>query len=130
MARLATFALVVGGLATPDPLDVRLFLEASSTDERLAQPALDAIGRAWSDDYASLVLDLLRFTRPARARLEESDFPLDPDEPPARPDPFPPPGRAPPDPTTPVRDRLIRFLEKRTGQRFGHDLKRWRLWAW
>ena len=29
-----------------------------------------------------------------------------------------------------VRQRLVRFLEKQTGQRFGHDLPRWRQWMW
>jgi hypothetical protein len=133
MVRVWAFAALLAGPASApaaDAPDVRLFLEAASTDARVAAPALEKIGRGWSDDYASLVLDLLRFTRPSRPRLEEGDFPLDPEEPAPRPDAFPPPDRARPDPTGPVRDRLVRFLEKQTGQRFGHDLKRWRLWVW
>jgi hypothetical protein len=31
---------------------------------------------------------------------------------------------------SPVRDRLLRFLERQTGQRFGHDFERWHRWVW
>jgi hypothetical protein len=36
----------------------------------------------------------------------------------------------PSDPSVRIRERLIRFLEKQTGERFGHDLQRWRQWLW
>ena len=35
-----------------------------------------------------------------------------------------------PDPGSPVRRRLLQFLERQTGQRFGDDLDRWRTWLW
>ena len=121
----------VGGSAVPEAADVRLFLEAASTDERLARAALDQLGRSWSDDYAALIVDLLRFTRgPGRSAADDhSDLALDDD---ARPAPWPAERTSPArtDPTLAVRQRLVAFLEKQTGQRFGHDLRRWRLWVW
>jgi hypothetical protein len=77
IALLAASATVAA--AAPPAPDVRLFLEAASTDERLARAALDQIGRSWSDDHAALIVDLLRFTRaPHRpAADEDSDLALD-----------------------------------------------------
>ena len=43
---------------------------------------------------------------------------------------FPTAPRNAPDPSVRVRERLVRFLEKQTGQRFGQDLSRWRQWMW
>ena len=116
-----------------DPPDVRLFLEAGSTEERVARPALEQIGASWSDDYAALIVDLLRFTRGQERMIETDDTPLALDEESrpsltaARPAET---ATQPANPTLPVRQRLVRFLEKQTGQRFGDDLKRWRLWVW
>ncbi|MCP4658290.1 MAG: DUF3179 domain-containing protein [bacterium] len=38
--------------------------------------------------------------------------------------------QAPEHPTTRIRERLVRFLERQTGQRFGGDLRAWRRWYW
>ncbi len=136
MARLTPALLLVtagtASLAAQQAPDVRLFLRAASPEEKVARPALAEIARSWSDDYAALLIDVLRFTRPPRPRLG-------PEEPPPDLDPVEFGGRGgfrqeggprAPDPTVAVRERLVRFLEKQTGQRFGHDLKRWRVWAW
>jgi hypothetical protein len=125
--------LASAGPAAATAPDVRLFLEAASTDERLARAALEELGRSWSDDYAALVIDLLRFTRGPDRSASDADADaagaLDDDVPPAAPLAE---RRSPsrPDPTLAVRRRLVAFLEKQTGQRFGHDLRRWRLWVW
>ena len=39
---------------------------------------------------------------------------------------------APPTPrrSSPIRQRLIDFLERQTGEEFGHDLNRWYQWMW
>ncbi len=63
LALLTATAGVAASAAPPAP-DVRLFLEAASTDEQVARAALEQIARSWSDDHAALIVDLLRFTRP------------------------------------------------------------------
>src|SRR5688500_1778053 len=111
--------------------DVRLFLEAASTDERVARAALEQLGRSWSDDYAALVVDLLRFTRPpdrASAGVDADLLLAEDLGPPLR--AAEPAASVAPDPTLAVRRRLVSLLERKTGRRFGHDLKRWRLWLW
>jgi hypothetical protein len=40
------------------------------------------------------------------------------------------PGASARPPSARIRERLLAFLEKRTGQRFGDDLRRWRRWYW
>ena len=40
------------------------------------------------------------------------------------------PSAPPLDPGSPVRRRLLQFVERQTGQRFGDDLDRWRAWIW
>ena len=129
------FALVAAtanaaGAVVPAGPDVRLFLEAASTDERLARAALDELGRTWSDDHAALIVDLLRFTRGAdRPDTDEgTELVFDEEPRPSRPAERFSPAR--PHPTFAVRQRLVAFLEKQTGKRFGHDLKKWRLWVW
>jgi hypothetical protein len=126
-----TACLSLAGSATAGAPDVRLFLEAASTDERVARTALEKLGRSWSDDYAALVVDLLRFTRPPDRASAGTDADLLLAEdlgPPLR--AAEPAASGAPDPTLAVRRRLVSFLERKTGQRFGHDLKRWRLWLW
>jgi hypothetical protein len=131
LALLTATAGVAASAAPPAP-DVRLFLEAASTDEQVARAALEQIARSWSDDHAALIVDLLRFTRPpGRPQGDDHDGELGLDDeprPPVRPEETT--WSARPDRTTAVRQRLISFLQKQTGQRFGQDLKRWRLWVW
>jgi hypothetical protein len=94
----------LGRVRADGPPEVRLFFQAASRDEKAAGAALEEIARSWRDGYAGLFVDLARF------------LPRAPD----RPD----------GPANAVRARLIRFLEKQTGQRFGDDLRAWRRWIW
>jgi hypothetical protein len=136
LVRAAPFLLLGAAAANPPP-DVGLFVEAASLEEGPAREALKQIAAAWKDDYAALVVDLARLMRAPRAsssgELEASapgsDLASfgDPSAP-AR-EPFPTAGPVS-DPSVRVRERLLRFLEKQTGQRFGHELPRWRQWIW
>jgi hypothetical protein len=141
---LAASALAVAlaapaGRALDTAPEVRLFFQAASADEKQAREALDRIAAGWKDGYAAMLLDLARFMRgprrmgparepwpergpeddeadreragPARGGLPESDVAAS-----AR--------------GSPARARLISFLQKQTGQRFGDDLRKWRLWIW
>jgi len=123
------------------PPGIRRFFEAASTDAAIAEPALAALEAGWRDGYAGMLVDLARFMRsPRRPRSGESSGDLEPagdrnDGAGVGPVGLQPGGvqaglATPPDPTSRVRARLTRFLEKRTGQRFGDDLKAWRRWIW
>jgi hypothetical protein len=118
------------------PPDVRLFVQAASPDEKRAEAALDRIEARWKDGYAPLVVDIARFLRgPLRRAPEGAAAPAQDDGRgplgPAGRSAFPQAGSFDPvGPATRIRDRLVRFLERRTGQRFGHDLRRWRRWYW
>lgn len=149
LAAAVGLALVAGAgvRARPsgDP-DIALFLQATQQDERRAKEALDRIAAGWKDGYAAIFVDLARFMRPARRAVPGSDTgfppPAEPDEDAGRPQGAesgaartPGPGDAfaaapRSDPSSRIRERLIRFLERRTGQRFGDDLNRWREWMW
>jgi len=134
----ASNAIFVAGLRvsarqapTPDP-PIELFFAAASADAKQADAALAALGRGWRDGYTHLLVDLARFMVSAPRPAED---PFD------RVQPLPDdlerrfgvlaaePGPSSPRPT-PARARLIRFLEARTGQRFGNDLDKWREWMW
>ncbi|MBI2840981.1 MAG: DUF3179 domain-containing protein [Acidobacteria bacterium] len=115
----------------PSEPDVNLFFQAAAIDEKQARLALEAIATGWRDGYAAMLVDLARLLPAARDRAPLS---LRPDDGgPDRPDspfaglPEPP---APLDPRTEARQRVVRFLEKQTGERFGDDLNRWRQWIW
>jgi hypothetical protein len=134
--------LLIGASATVVPAanaypDLQLFVDAVSQDERTAQTAMAALAESWRDDYAALLVDLARFMRPrhrARAALGAGTAGAAPGSPTggaAGSGGFPtagPPQRE--DPSTRVRERLTRFLEDRTGQDFGDDLRAWRRWYW
>jgi hypothetical protein len=94
--------------------DHRVFFAAASVDEKTSKEALDRLARTWRDNYAALLVDLARFLPPppSAAPVEETA------------------SVAPPNARARSRERLVRFLEKRTKHRFGHDLKRWRRWIW
>jgi hypothetical protein len=130
--------LLLGAAPDSDPPDIGLFVQAASQEEGPAREALKRLAAAWRDDYAALLVDLARLMRaPARERTandlerpfrSEDIGALEDEGGPLR-EPFP---KAPAaqDPSARVRERLVRFLEKQTGQRFGHDLQRWRQWIW
>ena len=81
-----------------------------------------------------LLVELARFMRPLRPpRAGRDEAPAaEAEDSPGRParDGFEAPAAARPDASAFTRSRLVRFLEKQTGQRFGDDLQRWRQWIW
>jgi Protein of unknown function (DUF3179) len=90
-------------VATQAP-PIRLFLEAGGVDAAVATTAMTRLSGQWKDGYASMFIDMARLLPPRR--VNDDVFP------------------------NPVRARLIRFLERQTGQRFGDDLGAWREWIW
>ncbi len=120
----------------PPPPDVRLFFQAATRDSRQAEQALRSIGASWQDGYSGLLIDLARFfpsSRPRTTATEEVPETEGGDDPLGARFPGSPGRGGPPSPGSPgalVRARLIGFLEKKTGQRFGDDLGRWRRWLW
>lgn len=129
---VAAVFLAVAVTAASAPALVRFF-EAASPDDRVAKPALQEIAASWRDGYAAMVVDMARQMRPARGpgpSLAEPALAADED----------PTSRAsgrpsadltePPDRGSPIRRRLISFLEQHTKHSFGDDLDRWREWMW
>ena len=98
----------VGGLLARQALaadpDIGLFFQTLAVDEEVADIALEQIAAAWKDSYAALLWDLARFMRGPGPDTEH--------------------------PAALTRQRLTRFLEQQTGQRFGDDLDRWHQWIW
>jgi hypothetical protein len=133
-------ALVLIGaplLAQAPPVPpLQLFFDAAATDARKADAALRELARGWHHRYTPLLVDLARFLPASTAgRGAEGDLlAVVPDDPDAR--GVPPPSAGLPGPAAPAspgaqaRARLVRFLERQTGQRFGDDLGRWREWMW
>lgn len=121
--------------------DVRLFFQAAAREEREARAALEVLATSWRDGYAGMIVDLARLLHGVRSHqpgegAERSGAGPPEDE---RPDldaemrsALADSRKALPSfvPSDPRRQRLIRFLERRTGQRFGDDLRAWRRWIW
>ena len=93
--------------------DVELFFQAATQQPGEAQVALEKIAEAWNDGYAGMFIDIARFL--PSSRLQPSINPATP---------------GPASPTARVKARLIRFLEKQTGQGYGDNLSGWRNWMW
>ena len=138
MLALVLALAVASPVASQEPApDIRLFFQAATRDSREADDALRTIGASWRDGYAGLVIDLARFfpsarRRPSSASAEvldggDGENPLE-----GRTAGSTGLGEAPASapPGAEVRARLVRFLEKQTGERFGDDLGRWRRWLW
>lgn len=83
---------------------IRVFIDAGGADTTVAAAAMTVLSARWKDGYASMFIDMARFLVPRRVSGEV----------------FP----------NPIRTRLIRCLERQTGQRFGDDLAAWREWMW
>jgi hypothetical protein len=117
-------ALGAVALAQRAAPDLALFFRAAASDGREADTALAQLAPAWRNGYTAMIVDLARLIvgRPGTGApspvVDLRDPSLVPEG--ARARPAPPPARA----------RLIRFLERQTGQRFGDDLGRWRQWMW
>lgn len=121
--------------AAPAAPDLRWFFQAASRDDRTATAALAELAASWKNQYTSMVVDLARLMRPARRPSPDGEFPeraaaIDPDDASLFPADPSRAGPAPILPGSPVRSRLTKFLENRTGKRFGDDLNRWREWMW
>ena len=114
----ATALVTVRGQArAPVPLDV--IARAASVVEAEARPALDILEKNWHDRYVAMLLELAELSV-ARPTARAQDAPLEPGV-----------SDAPPPPAiSPARERLIRFLERQTGQRFGFDFDKWHRWLW
>jgi hypothetical protein len=134
-ASLAALTLLTSGAFTPQPdghVPIARFIEAASPDTQISARALNEIRAGWRDAYTPLFIDLARVMRPPRPAgapdaSVPSPFSADGDDDSSR------PGlRLPmiPDRGSPVRRRLLQFLESQTRQRFGDDLDRWRGWVW
>lgn len=103
---LVSALLQPGGSARqlpPGGIDVDLFVSVAALDDREAEAALAQIADAWKNGYTALFIDVLDLM--SRTNL-------------GTPSAW---GRI---------SRLARFLEDRTGQRFGTDVTRWRDWVW
>lgn len=113
---------------------IQRFVDASSADEQIAKVALEQIAGGWNDSYAAMFIDMARLMRPSRRNapttLADSSQILDDGR--SAPGPERPFSDAAdlPDRGSPVRRRLVAFLEKQTGHRFGDDLTAWRDWMW
>lgn len=123
--------------AGPGVPDTSWFIEAASQDEKRAKAALDRIAAVWRDAYASMIVDMARLMRPARRPQPGGGETLPSFDDEAGPGVLSGPEReldapsiARQHPSTLIRSRLLRFLERQTGQRFGDELTRWRRWMW
>ena len=130
-AVLFLVAIAAAWQATAPALDE--FVAASSADEKVAKAALEKIAVGWKDSYTSMFVDMARLMRAPRRPFQQPDAPsptaddertvFGPERPSS--DPLDVPDRG-----SPSRRRLITFLAKQTGQRFGDDLTAWRDWMW
>ena len=148
MARWLTTCAVVVALAGSAPglpairaqsappwLPLEVVTRAASTRGADARQALDQLAEQWRPGYAPMLLDLAEFSRAPffGAAVDFSELNVgfsavgvessfqglpDLDVPDA------------PRPISAVRDRLLRFLERTTGQRFGLDFDKWHQWIW
>jgi hypothetical protein len=115
-------------------LDV--FHLASDTNDSVSARALGELSKAWRDAYTPMFIDMARLLRraPARPQNDELSGGFDDETGDVRTargtdasgaESSPPIRRE-----SIVRSRLLRFLERQTGQRFGDDLNAWREWMW
>jgi hypothetical protein len=138
---LMTVAVAVAAARVPQSnphwLALDVVARVVSTKEAEARPALDQLAKQWRTGYAGMLLDLAELSRAPRSAAP-------------RPDPGAPasqrsgvanaeellrdgPGSEvspEPRPVSPVRSRLLRLLERATGQRFGDDFEKWHRWVW
>lgn len=103
VALLGAAAVAAVAAAQPHP-PIRLVLDAGGADGRVADNAMRQLADVWRDGYTGMFVDMARLLAPRRVNDEMIP--------------------------NPVRQRIVRFLERQTGQRFGDDLGRWREWLW
>ncbi len=117
------------------------FYDAVSPDDARSKAALEALATQWDNRYTSMVIDLVRLLRPAaRVAIETPAAEFGGPEPAGPDGDEPSPARAdfggggtlrPPRSREAItRERVLQFLEKRTGRRFDPQLRGWRTWMW
>lgn len=130
MLALSLLILSTASAQQPSAPDAKLFLVAASSDSRTAGAALEQIAARWQNGYAAMIVDVARLMLPSAAPSAASDtITLDVDVAPGA-DPLASVRMARVHPSARARARLIRFLERQTGRRFGDDLWKWREWMW
>jgi hypothetical protein len=143
LTMLSSLAAAPLGAEEPHP-DITLFFQAASSDEELAKAALDEISGNWRDGYTAMFIDFARMMRPSsRARNATNEGPrwLGGESLTADSNDNSGTGETPlglsrnenagaSDPGSPIRRRLLQFLKKRTGRKYGDDLDGWRRWMW
>ncbi len=156
--RLALVSLLVGAPLAFVPAaraershpDFGLFFEAAfAQDEADADRAFERIAESWRDGYAPMLVDIARFMRPARRTrgpqaptgvgsigdggVGDDSFGGRGGRTTGGAGGFGVGSGAPrwaEHPSTRIRRRLVQFLERQTGQKFGDDLDDWRDWYW
>ena len=130
---LQIVAVVIAALWQSVPPPLERFFEASSADERIAKTALERIGEGWKDSYTAMIVDMARLMRPPRRSAEETAEPLPTLDDERSTSSRERPVNEAPDLAargSPIRRRLLAFLEKQTGRGLGDDLNVWREWMW
>lgn len=133
VATVASLTWIIQPHAQAAPPPITRFVEATREDERIASAALRDIAAAWKDSYASLFIDLARMMRAPRRTVVGSGIETqsiggadEGDAPRGRPvDDVPVADRG-----SPIRRRLLSFLDRQTRKGFGDDLTAWRAWIW
>ena len=129
---VAAVFLAVAVTAPSAPALARFF-DAASPDDRVAKAAVQELASSWRDGYAAMIVDLVRRMRPSRGpreAIDESALVTDDERTSAAPGRLSDDLTQAPDRGSPIRQRLIGFLEKQTKRSFGDDLNRWREWMW
>jgi len=71
-----TLLLPISGRASQEPPDLQLFFQTTSSDEKEAEAALEAIAKNWQDGYTPLLIDIARFLPSPRRRPTASNNPF------------------------------------------------------
>ena len=124
--------LLVRAQSAPPWLPLDVVMQAGSTRNADAEAALDRLAGQWRLGYAPILLELAEQSRaPLAAGIDFSEGIVSgvtgPADAPFQGLPNLNVGKGP-RPVTAVRDRLLRFLERTTGQRIGLDLNKWHQW--
>ena len=132
LCSVAAVFLAVAVTAASAPALARFF-EAAAPDDRVAKPALKEIAASWKDGYAAMLIDMARQMRPVHGpsvTIDEPTLAADQERTSTQPDRPSADLTEVPDRGSPIRRRLIDFLEQQTKRSFGDDLNRWREWMW
>jgi hypothetical protein len=137
VAVVALAALMGAGRSAAQPPEPswETFIAAGAPDRRTSDAALKVIAAGWRDAYTAMIVDIARFLpSPRGPQASDNLGGLDMDDAVegsgggSRGSDLPTAVRQPPG--SEVRRRLLDFLQKQTGKRFGDDLRAWRRWMW